>query len=213
MTRLPADLQDRLATAAPAGTRFSVETDRYGVSSAWCELADHHDLLAVAAALREQGARLSMITGSQPPPPPEVEEEEETPAEGEEAKEAAPKELAKSFGGTALDGTSYEITYHFHLAGDTLTLVAFVPAGDTLASLTALFRGADWPEREIMETYDLTFTGHPNPVRLFLDEGIEGSVMQRLVPLSTLVNASSSKDLWAKVMEAAKGSSAKGGPA
>jgi len=202
MTRLPADLQDRLATAAPAGTRFSVETDRYGVSSAWCELADHHDLLAVAAALREQGARLSMITGSQPPPPPEVEEEEETPAEGEEAKEAAPKELAKSFGGTAL-----------HLAGDTLTLVAFVPAGDTLASLTALFRGADWPEREIMETYDLTFTGHPNPVRLFLDEGIEGSVMQRLVPLSTLVNASSSKDLWAKVMEAAKGSSAKGGPA
>ncbi|MEJ2459630.1 MAG: NADH-quinone oxidoreductase subunit C, partial [Novosphingobium sp.] len=64
---------------------------------------------------------------------------------------------------------------------------------------------ADWPEREIMELYNMTFTDHPDPRRLFLDSSIEPAVLERLIPFSTLVNAASTDDLWSKVMNAAKG--------
>lgn len=205
--RLPQDIAARLRAAAPAGIAYSAETDPNGVTVAWCELADKDDLMPVARMLRALDARLSMIAGSQPPAPPkdEEEEEEETEgAEGEAAETAPPEPPPRSFGHTPLDGTSYELTYHFDLGGDTLTLVVFVAAGDSVDSLTPLFRAADWPEREMMENYALAVRGHPDPRRLFIDPAIEPAVLERLIPFSTLVNATSTKDLWGKVMETAK---------
>ena len=52
--------------------------------------------------------------------------------------------------GVASDGKSFEINYHFDVNGDTVTLIAHVPYGGEIASLTPLFRCADWPERELM---------------------------------------------------------------
>ncbi|CAH2603849.1 Carbon monoxide-induced hydrogenase NuoC-like protein CooU [Rhodovastum atsumiense] len=201
MSRFPDALELQLREAAPAGLQFAASTDRHGVTAAWCDLASKDDLPKVSELLRTIGARLSMITGAQPPAP-EAEEDQEP----EEGKPAAP--LPVNFGGTPMDGTTYEITYQFDLAGDTLTLTAFVPQGGAIASLTPLFRGADWPEREIMETFNLVFEGHPNPVRLFIADDIEPAVLERLIPLSTLVNAASTKDLWNKVAKAAAGKAA-----
>ena len=203
-TRLPQDLEARLAAAAPAGVEFSSTTDEYGTVTAWCGLADQGDLKPVGAMLHELGVRLSMTTCFQPSVP-EAEEEEEEEAEegaeeGAEAKAPEPKEVAKTFGGTPLDGTAYEIAYHFDLGGDTLTVIAYVPQGGSIASLTPLYRNADWHEREMMELYSVVVTDHPDPRRLFLDASIDGAVLERLIPFSTLVNAASTKALWDKIL-------------
>ena len=205
MSRLPQDLEARLTAAAPAGIEYSAETDQYGVTVAWLGLASAADLSPVAALLKELGARLSMITCTQPSVPEEEEEDEDEETEdGEEKAEAAPKEAPKTFGGTPLDGTSYEIDYHFDIAGDALTIIAYVPQGGSIASLTPLFRNADWHEREMMELYAVKVTDHPDPRRLFLDASVDGAVLERLIPFSTLVNAASTKGLWERLTAAGK---------
>lgn len=201
-TRFPKDLEARLRAVAPGGIEFSSETDAHGVLTAWVGLADVADLKPIGEVMHELGARLGMTTCTQPSVPEEEEEEVEE-AEGEEGaevKEPEPKEVAKTFGGTPLDGTSYEVDYHFDLGGDTLTVIAYVAQGGAIASLTPLFRNADWHEREMMELYSLVVTDHPDPRRLFLDASIDGAVLERLVPFSTLVNAASTKALWDKIL-------------
>lgn len=202
MNRLPEDIEQRLAAAATAGVDYSAAKDQHGVTVAWCGLASEADLKPVGELLHGLGARLSMITCTQPSAP---EEEEEETAEGEEQAEATPKETPKSFGGTPLDGTSYEIDYHFDVGGDTFTVIAYVPQGGSIASLTPLYRNADWHEREMMELYSVVVTGHPDPRRLFLDPSIDNAVLERLVPFSTLVNAANTKALWDKILAGKKG--------
>ncbi len=205
MSRLPQDLEARLTAAAPAGVEFSAETDHYGVTVAWLGLASTADLSPVAALLKDIGARLSMITCAQPSVPEDEEEDEDEENEDGEAKaEAEPKETPKTFGGTPLDGTSYEIDYHFDIAGDALTIIAYVPQGGSIPSLTPLFRNADWHEREMMELYAIKVTDHPDPRRLFLDASVDGAVLERLIPFSTLVNAASTKGLWERLTAAGK---------
>lgn len=205
MSRLPQDLEARLTAAAPAGVEFSADTDQYGVTVAWLGLASAADLSPVATVLKEIGARLSMITCTQPSVPEEEEEDEDEENEDGEAKaEAEPKETPKTFGGTPLDGSSYEIDYHFDIAGDALTIIAYVPQGGSVPSLTPLFRNADWHEREMMELYAVKVTDHPDPRRLFLDASVDGAVLERLIPFSTLVNAASTKGLWERLTAAGK---------
>ncbi len=200
MTRLPEDIESRLAAVAPAGVRFEKTTDGHGTTVAWLELADKDDLFPVGELLKEIGARLSMTTASAPPAPEEEEEEETEAAEGEEAAETPEKAPKLSFGGTALDGTALELAYHFDVGGDTLTVKAHVVQGGEIDSLTPLFRTADWGEREMMELYSLTVRHHPDPRRLFIDQGIDPAVFERLIPFSTLVNSASTKGLWEKVL-------------
>lgn len=198
MTKFVAEVEQLLSTAAPGGIELRKETDSKGVTTAWCSLADKNDLFPVAAALKKLAARLSTMSFFQPLPPEPA--EEEAPAEGEEA--AAPKEPEphRAFGGTVIDGHTYQVVYHFDLDGDTLSVVVFVPAGGAVQSLTPLYRAADWTERELMELYAIRVADHPNPKRLFVDESIEGAVLERLIPYSTLVNAASTKALWDKII-------------
>jgi NADH-quinone oxidoreductase subunit C len=203
MTRLPADIHTQLAAAAPGGVEYSSTTTQ-GVITGWCGLANSEDLLAVGKMLLQLGARLAMVSALQPLPP---EEEEEDSDEGANDAAKSEKEIPKTFGGTPIDGKSYELDYHFVLGGDFLTVIAYVPAGGSIPSLTPLFRAADWPEREIMENYSLIVRDHPDPRRLFLDPAIDAAVLERLIPFSTLVNAASTKALWDKVLAAKGGAS------
>jgi len=189
MSQLPDNLESCLNIAAPAGTQFSSKTDVKGVSCAWCALASKDDLLPVATFLKKISARLSTITILQPKAPSTP-----APKEGEEPV------LPTFFGGVASDGKTFEINYHFDLNGDTLTLVVHVPFAGNVASLTPLFRCADWPERELMELYSVVVSGHPDPRRLFLDPSIDGAVLERLSPFSALANSATTKGLWEKIM-------------
>jgi hypothetical protein len=205
MSRLPEDIEARLNAVAPGGVEYTAQTDPHGVTVAWVGLADRGDLYKIGELLHALGARLSMITASQPPVPPEEESEDDGSAgedaqDGEQVAAAEPAGPPMTFGGTPRDGTSYEIAYHFDLGGDTLTLLAYVPAGGSVATLTPLFRTADWPERELMELYAIGVSEHPDPRRLFIDSSIDPAVFERLIPFSTLVNAASTTSLWDKII-------------
>jgi NADH-quinone oxidoreductase subunit C len=190
MSMLPDDLEARLAAAAPAGIEWTRKTDAKSVTTAWCRLAGKDDLVAAASLLKLIGARLSTITIFQPKAA-----EVPAPKEGE-----APLPPPTFFGGVVSDGKAYEIDYHFDIDGDTLTLTVHVPPGGEVDSLTPLFRCADWPERELMEIYAIIVRGHPDPRRLFLDPGIDGAVLERLIPFSTLANSATTKGLWEKIL-------------
>lgn len=210
MMRLPEDIAAQLSAVAPSGVEFSSETTPRGVTVAWAGLANREELTPVAKMMLALGARLSMISASLLPPPPEEdeeEEEEEGDADETEQSEAETPAVPMTFGGTPIDGTSYEIDYHFDLGGDTLTVIAYAPAGGAVASLTPYFRTADWAEREMMENYAIAIHGHPDPRRLFIDHTIDPAVLERLIPYSTLVNAASTKALWDKVVSGKGGAS------
>ena len=47
-------------------------------------------------------------------------------------------------------------------------------------------------------------TDHADPRRLFLDASIDGAVLERLIPFSTLTNAASTKGLWDRIFASQK---------
>lgn len=189
MSKLPDNLETLLASVALAGVQLAVKTDVKGVTTAWCRLASKDDLLPVATWLKAVNARLSTITILQPKAPP-------APA----PKEGETPEVPTFFGGVANDGKTFEVNYHFDMDGDTLTVVAHVPFGGEIDSLTPLFRAADWPEREMMELYSIIVHAHPDPRRLFIDPAIDGAVLERLIPFSALANAATTKGLWEQIL-------------
>jgi NADH:ubiquinone oxidoreductase subunit C len=46
-------------------------------------------------------------------------------------------------------------------------------------SLTPLFRGAEFQEREAYDMYGIVYMGHPDPRRLFMWDGFEGFPMRK----------------------------------
>ena len=46
-------------------------------------------------------------------------------------------------------------------------------------SLTGLYQGADWQEREIYDLFGIVFQGHPNMKRIFLWEGFDGYPLRK----------------------------------
>ena len=55
----------------------------------------------------------------------------------------------------------------------------------SMASLTAVFGGANWHERECAEMFGITFDGHPNLVKLYLPEDFEGYPLRRSFKLAS----------------------------
>lgn len=71
----------------------------------------------------------------------------------------------------------FEITYHFsRFDGPTrLTLRLTVPHdAPRVPSISGIYPGADWHERECYDFFGIDFTGHPNLHYLLLPEDTEG---------------------------------------
>jgi NADH-quinone oxidoreductase subunit C len=80
----------------------------------------------------------------------------------------------------------FEMVYHlFSLAGKRrLRLKARLAEVDLrMASLTPLFKNANWLEREVYDLFGVTFEGHPDLRRLFMYEGFEGYPLRKDYPL------------------------------
>jgi len=56
-----------------------------------------------------------------------------------------------------------------------------------LASLSDVFAGANWHERETFEMFGITFDGHPNLVPLLLPDGFEGHPLRKEFILASRV--------------------------
>ena len=58
--------------------------------------------------------------------------------------------------------------------------------GGRLPTLTDLWRGASWHERETYEMFGIVFDGHPNLVPLLLPDGFEGNPLRKEFVLASL---------------------------
>ncbi|MFQ5527391.1 MAG: NADH-quinone oxidoreductase subunit D [Thermoanaerobaculia bacterium] len=76
----------------------------------------------------------------------------------------------------------FEAVYHLYSVErkERLRLKVPVPEGDpVLPSLTGVWRGADWFEREAYDMFGLRFEGHPNLRRILTHEAFEGHALRK----------------------------------
>jgi len=73
--------------------------------------------------------------------------------------------------------------HHHHL----LIRTHVAREGGRLASLTGVWAGANWHERETYEMFGVVFDGHPNLVPLLLPEGFEGHPLRKEFVLASRV--------------------------
>ncbi|HWC36007.1 MAG TPA: NADH-quinone oxidoreductase subunit C [Mycobacteriales bacterium] len=62
-----------------------------------------------------------------------------------------------------------------------------LPDGGALPTLTSLWAGAGWHERETAEMFGVTFTGHPDPRPLLLPNGFDGHPLRKDFVLASRV--------------------------
>lgn len=74
---------------------------------------------------------------------------------------------------TALDlRESFEVVYHFASYFELCRTVVHVPLplGTEVPTISTIYPGADWFEREVFEMFGIIFTGHPNLKNLILPD-------------------------------------------
>jgi NADH-quinone oxidoreductase subunit C len=69
-------------------------------------------------------------------------------------------------------------------AVDRISVKARLPLDDArIASVTGLWPGADWPEREVYDMFGVEFSGHPDLRRILMPEDYEGHPQRRDFPV------------------------------
>ncbi len=84
-----------------------------------------------------------------------------------------------------LDDGLFEIVYRFyHLDdGDALVIKVRVPRdAPNVPSLTPIWPGADFHEREAFDLFGIVFEGHPSLIRIYMWDEFEGYPMRRDFP-------------------------------
>lgn len=79
-------------------------------------------------------------------------------------------------------GDRIEIIYHASRpeTGDLCRVRTHVPRmGGSIATVTDIWLGAGWPERELMEMYGVGIEGHPDPRHLLLPDDWKGFPLRK----------------------------------
>jgi NADH-quinone oxidoreductase subunit C len=81
----------------------------------------------------------------------------------------------------------YEIVYHLHSIerNERLRLKARIAGAEpVIDSVTSVWRGANWYEREVFDLFGITFTGHPDPRRIMMPDDWEGHPLRKDYPIT-----------------------------
>jgi NADH-quinone oxidoreductase subunit C len=83
----------------------------------------------------------------------------------------------------------FDVVYHFLSPTRNLRVRVKVSTDEDtpVPSLTPVFKGADWYEREAYDLYGILFTGHPDLRRLLTDYGFDGHPLRKDFPLTGFV--------------------------
>ena len=83
----------------------------------------------------------------------------------------------------------FEVVYHFLSPSQNARVRVTVETDERtqVPSLTELFPGADWFEREAYDLYGILFSGHPDLRRLLTDYGFDGHPLRKDFPLTGFV--------------------------
>ncbi len=79
----------------------------------------------------------------------------------------------------------FDVVYWMHRFDDSkrLRLLAAVPDGDTIASVTGVWKTANWLEREVYDMFGIVFDGHPGLERILTWEGFNGHPLRKDFPV------------------------------
>jgi len=84
-------------------------------------------------------------------------------------------------------GGRFEVVYNLYSLKHRYRffLKVFLPADNpTIASLTPLWNGANWMEREVWDMMGITFAGHPDLTKILTPDDLEGHPLRRDFPLT-----------------------------
>ena len=78
----------------------------------------------------------------------------------------------------------YEVVYHLRSIPDNrrIRLKTRIAAGESIESLTQVWPGADWPEREVYDLMGVKFENHPDLRRILMDEDYEYHPLRKDFP-------------------------------
>ncbi|MES2476084.1 MAG: NADH-quinone oxidoreductase subunit C [Verrucomicrobiota bacterium] len=84
------------------------------------------------------------------------------------------------------DDPRFEMVYEIATLNDSkhLRVKAAVSEDESVASVTDLWVGADWHEREVWDMMGIPFTGHPNMKRILMWEGYPFFPLRKDFPLA-----------------------------
>ena len=80
----------------------------------------------------------------------------------------------------------FAVVYHFYSMAHKHRLRVVIPVEEADAevdSLTSLWPGADWLEREVWDMFGINFRGHPNLKRILMYEEFEGHPLRKDYPV------------------------------
>jgi NADH-quinone oxidoreductase subunit C len=83
----------------------------------------------------------------------------------------------------------FDVVYHFLSPRQNARIRVKVATDESspVPSITPIFPGADWFEREAYDFYGILFTGHPDLRRILTDYGFEGHPLRKDFPLTGYV--------------------------
>jgi NADH-quinone oxidoreductase subunit C len=75
----------------------------------------------------------------------------------------------------------FEVVYQLYSFAQNERLRVKVPVGEqeSIESVTPVWSGADWMEREVLDMFGIKFENHPNPKRILLPEEWEGYPLRK----------------------------------
>ena len=76
----------------------------------------------------------------------------------------------------------FEIVYHLHSISRNERLRLKCAVASAIESVTSVWRGANWYEREVFDLFGVTFHNHPNLTRILMPEDWQGHPLRRDYP-------------------------------